>query len=473
VAIIGGGLSGLATAAKLHRLDASIQLVLFERGDRLGGVIHSEQVGPFLVDHGADMFSTKPSAALDLCRELGLEDQLIAPQPTGRGARIVRNGKLLPIPNGFVIMRATQLWPMLTTSLLSLRGKLRFLLERWIKPASDGEDESIASFVQRRMGAEVLDRIVAPLSAGIYTADVTQLSMQTTMGSIASMERQYGSLAKATAIRRRKGEDSVERNSTGARYGQFRAFKGGMTDLIQGLAQSLPNGCINLNCPVDSIRPQTQGWVVSEAGTDHEFDHVVVATPPDPASDLLNDITPKAAAELRLIKSASTAIVILAVSSENIRRPVKTFGFVVPLSEQRRILAGSFANQKFSGRAPEDHALIRVFIGGAMQSALLQKTDDELVQIAREELGDLIGLTGEPVFTRVVRWNQAMPQYHVGHGDRVRIIEEDVNRVQGLSLLNNALHGVGIAPVIQRADHLARDIVSHPSGDSANSESGG
>ena len=108
-----------------------------------------------------------------------------------------------------------------------------------------------------------------------------------------------------------------------------------------------------------------------------------------------------------------------------------------------------------------------------MQSALLQKTDDELVQIAREELGDLIGLTGEPVFTRVVRWNQAMPQYHVGHGDRVHIIEEDVNRVQGLSLLNNALHGVGIAPVIQRADHLARDIVSHPSGDSANSESGG
>ena len=472
MAIIGGGLSGLATAAKLHRLDASIQLVLFERGDRAGGVIHSEQVGPFLIDHGADMFSTKPSAALDFCRELGLEDQLIEPELTGRGARIVRNGKLVPIPDGFVVMRATQLWPMLTTPLLSLRGKLRYLLERWVKPAKDGEDESIAAFVRRRMGVEVLDRIVAPLSAGIYTADVTKLSMQTTMRAVASMESKYGSLAKATAIRRRKGEDSVERNSTGARYGQFRAFKGGMIDLIQGLAETLPSGSIKLTCPVDSIRPHGEGWIVSEAGTDHSFDHVIVAVPPFSASELLNDVVPKAAAELRMIESASTAIVVLAVSAKDIQRPVETFGFVVPLSEQRRILAGSFASQKFSGRAPEDHVLIRVFIGGAMQSEFLKKSDDELIQIAREELSDLIGLTGNPVVTRVVHWKQAMPQYHVGHGDRVRIIDEDIDGVPGLSYLSNALHGVGIAPVIQQADHIAREVVSRftPSGDSANSK---
>ena len=154
MAIIGGGLSGLSTAAKLHRLDSSIEMVLFESGHRVGGVIHSEQVGEFLIDHGADMFSTKPSAALDFCRELGLEDQLIEPKPTRRGARIVRNGRLLPIPEGFVLMRATQLWPMLVTPLLSLKGKLRFLLERWIAPAKSEQDESISSFVQRRMGQE-------------------------------------------------------------------------------------------------------------------------------------------------------------------------------------------------------------------------------------------------------------------------------------------------------------------------------
>ena len=200
MAIIGGGLSGLSTAAKLHRLDQSIQLVLYESGHRVGGVIHSEQVDDFLIDHGADMFSTKPSAALDFCCELGLEEQLIEPKPTGRGARIVQNGQLIPIPEGFVLMRATQLWPMLNTPLLSLKGKLRFLLERWIGPNKGEQDEAVSTFVQRRMGQEVLDRIVAPLSAGIYTADVTKLSMQTTMQSFASMEKKYGSLAKATAI---------------------------------------------------------------------------------------------------------------------------------------------------------------------------------------------------------------------------------------------------------------------------------
>ncbi len=225
VAIVGGGLSGLATAAKLHLAEPTLSLSLFEAADRVGGVIHTEQESGFLIDCGADMFATKPPAALDLCRELGLDDRLIEPQADGRGARIVQRGRLLPIPEGFVLMRATQLTPMLTTPLLSLSGKLRFLAERWIKSPAHEEaaDESVGDFVRRRMGVEILDRIVAPLTAGIYTADVNKLSMQATMGPIAEMERQYGSLAAATAARRRRGEDSVERGSTGARYGQFRA----------------------------------------------------------------------------------------------------------------------------------------------------------------------------------------------------------------------------------------------------------
>ena len=472
MAIIGGGLSGLSTAAKLHRLDNSIQIVLFESGHRVGGVIHSEQIGEFLIDHGADMFSTKPSAAIDFCCELGLEDQLIEPKPTGRGARIVRNGQLIPIPEGFVLMRATQLWPMLVTPLLSLRGKLRFLLERWIAPAKGEQDESVSTFVKRRMGQEVLDRIVAPLSAGIYTADVTKLSMQTTMQAIAGMEKKHGSLARATAVRRRKGEDSVERSSTGARYGQFRAFQGGMIELINGIAQSLPKETVKLNCCVESIRPQGNQWIVSESGTDHEFDHVVIAVPPKVATNLLQHVTPRAATELAKIKSASTAIVVLAVSADNIQRPVDTFGFVVPLSEKRRILAGSFASHKFSGRAPENHVLIRVFMGGAMQADLLDKPDEELTRIAREELGELIGLTGDPLVTRVVRWNDAMPQYHVGHGDRVRIIDEEIDSIPSLSFISNALHGVGIAPVIKQANQVALEVISSlkESGNSSDGE---
>ena len=252
------------------------------------------------------------------------------------------------------------------------------------------------------LGQEVLDRIVAPLTAGIYTADVTKLSMQATMQGIAKLETKHGSLARATAVRRRKGEDSVERASTGARYGQFRAFQGGMIELINGIAKSLPQDTVKLNAKVNSIQRHGHRWTVSEAGTDHEFDHLVLAVPARVMAGLLEDVASTAAVELAKIESASTAIVILGVSKDDIQRPVETFGFVVPLSEKRRILAGSFASHKFDGRSPENHVLIRVFIGGAMQADLLDGTDQELVQLAREELSDLIGLKGEPLVTRVV-----------------------------------------------------------------------
>ena len=233
-----------------------------------------------------------------------------------------------------------------------------------------------------------------------------------------------------------------------------------MIELINGIAQSLPDDSINLNSPVESIRPNGDQWIVTESGTDHEFDHVVVAVPPKAAINLLEPTVPLASAELAKIESASAAIVVLAVSANDIKHPVNTFGFVFPLSENRRILAGILASHKFSGRSPEDHVLIRVFLGGAMQPELLEKSDKELATIAREELSELIGLTGDPQVTRVVRWNDAMPQYHVGHGDRVRIIDEEIDRIPGLSFTSNALHGVGIAPVIKQSDQVARKIVS-------------
>ncbi|MGB7323782.1 MAG: protoporphyrinogen oxidase [Rubripirellula sp.] len=459
VAIIGGGLSGLATAAQLRLAHPGIELTVFEAGERVGGVIHTETADGFLIDHGADMFATKPPHALQLCQKLGVEDQLIEPLPDGRGARIVRHGKLMPIPDGFVLMRATKLWPMLKTPLLTPLGKLRFLVERFVsvdkQTANEDFDESVDSFVRRRMGNEVLDRIVAPLSAGIYTADITKLSMRATMGPIAEMEQKYGSLARATVARRRSGEDSVERGSTGARYGQFRAFRGGMIRLIETLAESLPEGSIRTSTAISSVVRQNERWNVSTvSGETETFDHVVVAVPPVPASKLLSEIAPAASEQLAAIESASAAIIVLGVKKTDIQADINTFGFVVPLSENRKILAGSFASHKFAGRAPDGHVLIRVFMGGAMQAELLDQDDASLVKTVRQELADLIGLGGEPIVTRVVRWNHAMPQYHVGHKQRVKLIEESIAQVPGLSLINNGLGGVGIAPVIRAAGEV-------------------
>lgn len=465
VAIVGAGLSGLSTAVKLHLADPSIELTLLEASDRVGGVIHSESVGEFLIDHGADMFATEPQGVIELCRQVGIDDRLIEPNVKGRGARIVSGRRLVPVPEGFVVMRSTRLIPMLTTPLLSVRGKIRFLRERWIKPSRE-QDESIGSFVRRRMGAQVLDRIVAPLAAGIYTGDIDRLSMRATMGPVAEMERQHGSLAKASSVAKKSKQNQVsERHSAGARYDRFRSFAGGMVELIQGLANALPAESIRLHAPVYGMerigdRIRVSITLKNRDTESAEFDHVVVTTPSAISATLIGGLAPVAADELKAIEATSTAIVVLGVRQSDIREDINTFGFVVPAAENRKILAGSFSSNKFAGRAPDGCVLIRCFIGGALQSELLARSDDELIEIARTELAELIGLSGKPIAKRVVRWNSAMPQYNVGHLDRANKIQEEIASVPGLSLVTNAVGGVGIASVVRSADQVAKNVVA-------------
>ncbi len=465
IAIIGAGLSGLATAAKLHLADPAHELTIFESSDRVGGVIDTETVDDFRIDHGADMFATEPGGVIELCQQIGIDKDLIEPEQKGRGARIVRQGRLVPVPEGFVVMRATRLMPMLTTPLLSPCGKLRFLAERWIRPRKQAgesiEDESIGDFVRRRMGRQVLERIVTPLAAGIYTGDIDRLSMLATMGPVAEMERRYGSLVKANKSNR----VPTELASAGARYDRFRSFRNGMVQLINGLAGSLPADALRLNTSVRSIdRTGAQFCLtVDPMGGRREsiiFDQVVVATPAAVSGKLLSEIAAGASSELAQIEATSTAIVVLGVRLLDIRDDISMFGFVVPPAENRRILAGSFASNKFAGRAPDGHVLIRCFFGGALQHEILDRSDDDLIAVARAELSDLIGLSGTPVVTRVVRWNEAMPQYHVGHLDRVERIEREIESIPGLTLVGNAFKGVGIAAVVRSADKAADDVIS-------------
>ncbi|MFG0260898.1 MAG: protoporphyrinogen oxidase, partial [Novipirellula sp. JB048] len=372
---------------------------------------------------------------------------------------VVHRGSLKPLPDGFVLMRATKLLPMLTTPLLSLKGKLRMLAEPSVLRRTSDEDESVASFVRRRLGNEVLQRIVGPLVAGIYTADVETLSMQATMKPFADMERQYGSLNRATLARRRSGEDSLERNSTGARYAQFRAFRGGMIELPKMLGDALPVNTIRLRCGAQSIERLGHQWLVRDTqGGSGLYSRVVLATPPRISARFLHSLAPAAAAELSTIQASSTAIVVLVVRRDDIADSRAMFGFVVPPIEKRQILAASFASEKFAGRAPHDHVIVRVFIGGTLQPELLERDDDALIGIAREELADLVGLRGTPVLNRVVRWNDAMPQYTVGHVERVARIRNSMATVPGLHLVSNALDGVGIAPIIAAAEKLATTI---------------
>jgi len=463
VAVLGGGLSGLTSAYYLHRRAPRVQVRLFEGSARLGGVIQTERLDGWLIEYGADCFSIQPPAALELCRELGIENRLLEPLPHGRRAMIVHRGQLHHVPEGFVLMRPTRLWQVFKSPLLSWRGKARLAIEPWISARPDSEDESLADFVTRRLGRETLDRLVEPLVAGIYTADAACLSMQATMEPYLRMEREHGSLLRAARAERSMGGSSAEQTSSGARYSQFRALSEGMESLFSSLEQALPEGTIVRECPVERVEPaQGSGrWRIAFGNGSHEeYDGVISALPGPRTAQVVGDAMPQLAEELRGIPYASSALVILGLSQQQVRRMPEAFGFVVPAIEGRKILAASFASHKFPGRAPAGMTLVRVFLGGMRQGELLALDDQSLEQIAIEELRELIGLQGRPLFSRVRRWHQAMPQYHVGHRQRVQRIEKILAEFPGLVITGNALHGVGVPHVVSSAQRGAERLLT-------------
>ena len=315
----------------------------------------------------------------------------------------------------------------------------------------------------------MLQRLVGPLVAGIYTADVEKLSMNATMAPIVKMVQQHGSLAKATLSRKKGDNDKAERSSAGARYSKFRGFRNGMQQLIDALSEQIGEQAIDLNTPVESIQWDVarNKWLVSTAKqSEQAFDSVVVATPSAVAAKLLRGVKADklikpavdAADELAAIEASSAAIVVLAVRKDQVERLPRKFGFVVPLIEGRKVLAVSFASHKYAVRAPEDHVIIRVFIGGSMQPELLENSDAGLIELAKQELADLIGLKGQETISQVVRWNDAMPQYHVGHLTRVERIRSAVDQLPNLWIVNNAMGGVGIAPLSGIAKQTAEEM---------------
>jgi len=493
IAIIGGGISGLTAAFRLTQLLPQANLSLFEASGRLGGVLNTVQQDGYLIEQSADNFLVKPSAGLDLCRQLGLGDDLLTTDESRRRAFVVRGVKLIPIPDGFYLMSPRKLWPILKSPALSLAGKLRLLAEPWIPrgPAATlspeprtpdvSADESVASFARRRLGREVFERFVQPLVAGIYTADPEQLSMAATMPQFVDFERTYGSLLRATLSHSRRAGRFGDRQShspseqsthaaeaaSGARYGLFVTPKNGMTSLVNALAERLPAESIHLNTVVASLSPTSTGWHI-DTQTPHSplpaphstFDTVVLAVPAYVAASLVTSFDVELAMELGAIEYAGCAVVSLGIVRNRIRHPLDGFGFVVPAIERRRIIAGSFASLKFPNRAPSGDVLIRAFLGGAVQPELLDLPDEDLIRVAHEELAELLEISGEPRLVNVARWPRSMPQYHVGHLARNRRIEDRAASYSNLALAGNAYRGVGIPQCIASGIAAAEKVAS-------------
>ncbi len=476
VAVIGGGITGLAAAHRLLELDPSLEVRLFESQGRVGGVLETFEDAGFLFERSADNFISNVPYAVDLCRRLGLEGELLSTNDAFRRAFVVRRGRLYPVPDGFMLMAAQKVWPVLTTRLLSLPGKLRLLAEYFVR-AKAVEDESLAAFARRRLGREAFERLVQPLVGGIYTADAEKLSLAATLPRFLEMERQHGGLIRA-ALRQRKaarqaapnGSQPGQRNTSesGARYSLFLAPRHGMSQLVEALASRLGENVIQRQTLVvrleASANPQpADRWNVhyrhgQEEGR-YSADAVILAIPAYHAATLLQPLDASLAAMLNEISYAGSAIVSLGYRRDQVRHPLNGFGFVVPAVEGREILAGSFSSVKFPGRAPDDSVLIRVFLGGSSHPHLVEASDDELRTITQRELQELLGVTGPPQVCHVTRWARRMPQYHLGHLDRVARIEAAAAAHQGLALAGSAYRGVGIPDCIRSGEAAANRLL--------------
>ncbi|MCH2181510.1 MAG: protoporphyrinogen oxidase [Mariniblastus sp.] len=463
-AIIGGGITGLAACLQLERQRPGAEITLIEATDRLGGILQTRHEQGYLVEQSADMFTNESGIMLDLCRQLGAESELIETRPIGRRAYVARGDQLYPVPTGFSLMLPGRPDAILDSEILDAAGRWRLLAERWVPRQTGDSDESLQSFAVRRFGQQAFDRLIQPLISGIYSADPDKLSMRASLGRFVDMERDHGSLIRAAQSGRQAG--SVDEESSGARYQMFLAMRNGMQSLVERMRNHLARTEIILNCSVNSLAPATDGtWHIE---TDQEradrwtsFDGLVLATRATVTGKILERLDPNLSRQLSTVETASMAIVVMGVDVQQIPRAPRCFGFVVPEIENRNLVACSFASNKFSGRAPEGKVLLRCFIGGSLHADRVAQDDHQLIEMARKDLADLVGLQGEPDFQQVIRWRNCMPQYHVGHVDRVGAMQQAMRAHPGLEMAGNSYAGVGI-PVCVASGQQAADRLLAP-----------
>jgi oxygen-dependent protoporphyrinogen oxidase len=469
VAVLGGGISGLAAAYRLRELAAAHEIpldtVLLESSDRVGGAIETIREDGYLIETGADSVLSEKLSGLRLVKRLGLESDVIATQERFRRTYVVRDRKLVQIPDGFSLMAPALLRPVLRSSLFSPLGKLRILAEPLIPRRRRRSDESLAAFVRRRMGRQVLERIAQPLAGGIYTSDAERLSVAATMPRFVEMERRHGSLIRGLKAASRS--TTAARQASGARWSLFISFTNGIGQLTDTLAMRLGNSVrcrarvTAMERQTPSERPRRRVWRLRlENDLSIEADAVVCTIPAYAAAPLLRPHSENLAAGLEAIEYASAATVNMGFRESDFASVPEGFGFVVPAIERRKIIAGSFSSLKYSGRAPSGMVLARVFLGGALQEGILASDNDELLAAALEEFATLVGIKGRSALNHLRRWPRSMPQYTVGHLQRVAAIEQEAARLSCFALAGAFLRGVGIPDCVQAGESAAETTFS-------------
>ena len=456
IAIIGGGISGLSAAFELeqHRREGTeVEYALYEASPRLGGVLRTDHIDGCVVEAGPDSFVSEKPWAADLCRDLGIGDQLIGSNDADRKTYILTRGRLVEMPDGLMFMVPTKILPTGLSPLFSWKTKLRMMQELYHPPRSVDHDESVAAFVERHYGSEMVDRLADPLLSGVYGGEAANLSVLAVLPRFAEMERTHGSLGRAMLAARNK-----MRSPRNPPPPLFTSLKNGMQSLAETAVAQLPPQSLLTNANVQAIQPQAGGWTVSAGMQSDQFDRVIVALPARAAAQILENTRPELAAELAAIQYSSSITVGLGYD-RNVRQSLPPgFGFLVPRSEGKRLLAATFVHNKFPHRAPEDRALLRCFFAGSNAEDVWSLSDDQIIGRVRDDLQQILGLKAEPLFARVYKWKSAMAQYGVGHLDRLERIERLRQQSPGLALAGNGFRGIGVPDCVRSGREAAKAV---------------
>jgi oxygen-dependent protoporphyrinogen oxidase len=454
--VLGAGIAGLAAAHRVRELSAEhgipVEAIVLERNEGVGGCVETRYDDGFVMELGPDSLLTEKPNGIDLVRRLGLQDDLIPIRPEYRGARVVRGGRLVPIPDDFHFFTPTSLVSLIASGLFSPAGIARAAMEPFVPPNRGSEDESLASFVTRRFGREVLDRLAQPLIGGIYSGDPERLSMRATMPQFVELERRYGSLVRAmraTSLRSATKLPAPPR---------LAAMRRGFGEIIGALRERL-GSAVRTSSEAAALESANGRWtIVLATGERIEADSLICALPAYESARLLMPLRAKLGDLLSRITYHSVATITLAYDTDALPRLPRCTGFVVPNVEGRGIVAATFTTQKYAHRAPPGMTLIRCFAGGALAPQYAVAPEADLIAISRAELRDLTGIAAEPRFTLVRRWIRAMPEYAIGHTVLVDQIEREVAQLDGCALAGSAYRGTGLPDCIRSGETAAEAV---------------
>lgn len=454
-AVVGGGITGLAAAHRLSEVvrdgNAPSSIALLEASSRLGGHVRTERIGDYILEAGPDTLVAQKPAAVELAGRIGLADDVVA-IGGGPGTEVVHRGRLVRVPAGFLLMAPGRIGPVLRSPLFSLRGKLRMAGERFIPPRrGEIDDESLASFVRRRFGAEVLDRVAEPIVGGLYTARAEELSLRLTLPQFLDMERRQGSVTRAMGGAKRPAGGPA-----------FHALRGGLGRFVEELGSRLPAGCTRLATEVQSLRyDRVVGrWRIQCDGARAlEADAVILASPAHASARMLRAADPELSATLGGLEYASCATVTLAYPRRALGSPLRSLGFFVPRSAGLPILACSYVSEKFEDRGPRDQVVLRTFLGGAASPEVLEHEDERLVDLTHETLARLLQIEARPALARVHRFPQSMPLYKVGQARWIDDVRARIERHPGLFVAGSTLGAKGLPDCIRSGEEAARSAV--------------